>query len=59
MTRQDVNGTGATVDTISGHQDWHTANPKAGATLCPGDHLYAMLPQLRRDVAALTRLLSR
>jgi hypothetical protein len=53
-----VTGAAATVDTISGHQDWHTANPKADPTLCPGDHLYAMLPQLRRDVAVLTGLLS-
>jgi hypothetical protein len=34
---------------------WHTANPNAGATLCPGDHLYE---RLRRDVSVLTRLLS-
>jgi hypothetical protein len=54
-----VSGAAATVDTISGHQDWHTANPKANPTLCPGDHLYAMLPQLRRDVALLTGLLPR
>lgn len=48
-----LSGVTATVATIGGHQDWHTANPKAGATLCPGDHLEAALPQLREDVAAL------
>jgi hypothetical protein len=52
-----VSGATATLRTISGHQDWHRANPNAGPTLCPGDHLYAQLPRIRRTVAALTRLL--
>lgn len=54
-----ASGAQGTLATISGHQDWHTANAKAGATLCPGDHLYAMLPRLRRDVSVLARLLAR
>jgi hypothetical protein len=49
-----ISGSTATLRTISSHQDWHTANPKAESTLCPGDHLYAQLPQIRRDVAVLT-----
>jgi len=48
-----ISGSTATIATIAGHQDWHTANPAAGATLCPGDHLYALLPRIRQDVAAL------
>ncbi|GAB1691540.1 peptidoglycan recognition family protein [Krasilnikovia sp. M28-CT-15] len=52
-----VSGAAATIATISGHQDWHTANPAAGSTLCPGDQLYARLPQLRQRVAALVRTL--
>lgn len=52
-----VNGQRATIRTISGHQDWHVANPNAGPTQCPGDLLYPTLPKLREDVAALTRLL--
>jgi len=47
----------ATIATIAGHQDWHRANPAAGATLCPGDHLYALLPTIRSDVDALMRQL--
>jgi hypothetical protein len=35
-----------TVDAISGHRDFN-------ATECPGDRLYAMLPQIRADVADL------
>ncbi|RZU48379.1 N-acetylmuramoyl-L-alanine amidase [Krasilnikovia cinnamomea] len=50
-----VSGATATIATIAGHQDWHTANPAAGATLCPGDQLYARLPQLRQRVAAVVR----
>jgi hypothetical protein len=34
------------VDAISGHRDFN-------ATECPGDRLYAMLPAIRSDVAAL------
>lgn len=52
-----ISGSAATVRTISGHQDWHNANPAAGATLCPGDSLYAQLPAIRRQAALLTRLL--
>lgn len=52
-----ISGSAATLRTISSHQDWHTANPNAEPTLCPGDQLYAQLPQIRRDVAALTRKL--
>ncbi|MCW6007171.1 N-acetylmuramoyl-L-alanine amidase, partial [Micromonospora sp. CPCC 205371] len=52
-----VSGASATIATIAGHQDWHTANPAAGATLCPGDHLYALLPRIRADVDALVRRL--
>lgn len=55
--RNPVSGATATIATISGHQDWHDANPAAGDTLCPGDHLYALLPDIRRDVDALMRLL--
>ncbi|BFU44377.1 peptidoglycan recognition family protein [Krasilnikovia sp. MM14-A1004] len=50
-----VSGATATIATIAGHQDWHNANPAAGATLCPGDQLYAKLPQLRQRAAALMR----
>jgi hypothetical protein len=52
-----VSGAKATIATIAGHQDWHNANPAAGATLCPGDHLYALLPSIRTDVDALMRRL--
>jgi hypothetical protein len=52
-----VSGVSATIATIAGHQDWHNANPAAGATLCPGDHLYALLPGIRADVEALMRSL--
>ncbi|GGQ56565.1 N-acetylmuramoyl-L-alanine amidase [Couchioplanes azureus] len=52
-----ISGKQATLATICGHQDWNRANPDAGATLCPGDHLYALLPAIRRNVAALTRRL--
>lgn len=34
-----------TVDAISGHRDW-------ASTECPGDNLYALLPDLRNDVSA-------
>ena len=33
------------------------ANPAAGATLCPGDQLYALLPTIRTDVDRLVRRL--
>jgi hypothetical protein len=33
---------------IYGHRDY------LSTTVCPGDHLYAMLPQLRQQVAAVT-----
>jgi hypothetical protein len=52
-----VSGATATIATIAGHRDWHNANPAAGATLCPGDHLYALLPRIRTDVNALVRRL--
>lgn len=52
-----VSGARATLRTISGHQDWNRANPAAGATLCPGDSLYAQLPAIRSRVAALVGLL--
>ncbi|GAB1640951.1 hypothetical protein KRMM14A1259_13740 [Krasilnikovia sp. MM14-A1259] len=52
-----VSGAIATIATIAGHQDWHTANPAAGSTLCPGDQLYARLPDLRRRAAALVHTL--
>ena len=52
-----ISGATARIRTIAGHQDWHNANPAAGATLCPGDGLYARLPAIRRDVARLTRAL--
>jgi len=52
-----VSGVTATIATVAGHQDWHNANPAAGATLCPGDYLYAQLPRLRQDVASLMRKL--
>jgi hypothetical protein len=52
-----VSGVRATIATIAGHQDWHRANSSAGATLCPGDHLYALLPTIRGDVDALMRRL--
>jgi hypothetical protein len=44
--------TGATKDTyvISGHRDWL-------ATECPGELLYARLPALREQVAALVGVL--
>ena len=43
----------ARIRTISAHRDWHAANPEAGETVCPGDGVYARLPELREDVAAL------
>ncbi|MFJ2782366.1 peptidoglycan recognition family protein [Kitasatospora sp. NPDC087315] len=43
-----VNGVTRPVDMISGHRDWL-------ATDCPGGVMYASLPQLRADVAALGR----
>jgi hypothetical protein len=52
-----ISGATATLRTISGHQDWHTANPATGATLCPGNHLSARLPRIRTEVARLIRLL--
>lgn len=52
-----VSGVRATIATIAGHQDWHNANPAAGATLCPGDHLYGLLPSIRTNVDALVRRL--
>jgi hypothetical protein len=52
-----ISGVRATIATIPGHRDWHNANPAAGATLCPGDHLYALLPTIRNDVATLVRRL--
>ena len=36
---------GLRVNTISGHRDW-------AFTTCPGDNLYAMLGQIRTEVAA-------
>lgn len=53
-----VSGAQATLRTISGHRDWHTANPAAGATLCCGDSLYGQLPAIRTRAAALVNLLS-
>jgi len=53
-----ISGKTATIATVAGHQDWHTANPDAGATLCPGDYLYAELPRLRQKAAVLARTLS-
>jgi hypothetical protein len=41
-----VSGATRTVSAISGHRDW-------AATLCPGGVLYADLPAIRRDVAAV------
>lgn len=52
-----ISGSAATLRTISGHRDWHVANPAAGATECCGDHLYAQLPSIRTRVAALVDLL--
>ncbi|MEV6595506.1 peptidoglycan recognition family protein [Actinoplanes sp. NPDC051346] len=52
-----ISGKKATLATIPTHQDWHRANPDAGATLCPGDKLYALMPGIRKDVAALTKKL--
>jgi len=49
-----ISGATATIATLAGHQDWHNANPAAGATLCPGDYLYAELPRLRQAVAVLS-----
>jgi hypothetical protein len=48
-----VNGKLATLDTISGHRDWNTANPDAGPTECPGEAFYPNLPAVRDDVRAL------
>lgn len=42
---------GLTADAIIGHRDARSINPKADATLCPGKHLYALLPDIRRRVA--------
>jgi len=53
-----ISGKTATIATVAGHQDWHTANPDAGGTLCPGDYLYAELPRLRQKAAAMARGLS-
>ncbi len=41
-------GSGLTVQHISGHRD-------AGSTLCPGDNLYARLPNLRTNTDTLYR----
>jgi hypothetical protein len=57
--RNPVSGAAATIATIAGHQDWNRANPAAGATLCPGDQLYAQLPAVRADVARLVNRLGR
>jgi len=38
-------GTPVVVDNVEGHRDTNT-------TACPGKYLYALIPQLRRDVAA-------
>ncbi|MFG1608760.1 peptidoglycan recognition family protein [Actinoplanes sp. NPDC049265] len=50
-----VNAKTATIDTISGHRDWHTATPAAGETDCPGDVFYQTFTQLRHDVRDLLR----
>ncbi|MCA1675473.1 MAG: N-acetylmuramoyl-L-alanine amidase, partial [Actinobacteria bacterium] len=42
--RGTVSAGGRTISTISAHRD-------VGSTACPGDRLYALLPQLRNDVA--------
>ncbi|MFI5491302.1 peptidoglycan recognition family protein [Actinoplanes sp. NPDC051859] len=52
-----ISGKKATLNTITTHQDWNRANPDAGATLCPGDKLYELLPGIRQDVAALAKKL--
>jgi flagellar hook assembly protein FlgD len=40
------NGTVATVPVISGHRD-------VGRTVCPGKYLYALVPQIRNQIAGL------
>ncbi|MEX2291157.1 MAG: N-acetylmuramoyl-L-alanine amidase [Mycobacteriales bacterium] len=40
-----VDGGARSVDAVSGHRDW-------ASTECPGDNLYAMLPDLRAEVVA-------
>jgi N-acetylmuramoyl-L-alanine amidase-like protein len=50
-----VNASTATIDTISGHRDWHAANPAAGLTDCPGDAFYTTFRQLRHDVRDILR----
>ncbi|OJF13498.1 hypothetical protein BG844_14820 [Couchioplanes caeruleus subsp. caeruleus] len=52
-----ISGKKATIATITTHQDWHRANPDAGATLCPGDQLYPLMPAIRKDVADLAKRL--
>jgi hypothetical protein len=54
-----ISGAAAELDTISGHRDWHAANPAAGATECPGNTFYPTLPRIREDAAALLRLVGR
>jgi len=39
-----ISGAARNVRTISGHRDW-------AATECPGDLLYPLLPNIRRQVA--------
>jgi hypothetical protein len=40
----------ATIDTLTSHGDWNRANPRAGATDCPGASFHPQLPSLRQDV---------
>ncbi|MFI5493265.1 peptidoglycan recognition family protein [Actinoplanes sp. NPDC051859] len=50
-----ISGAAARIATIATHRDWHKANSAAGATLCPGDFLYGMMPVVRQAVAAKMR----
>ncbi|MEM6964523.1 MAG: T9SS type A sorting domain-containing protein [Bacteroidota bacterium] len=40
------------LNTISGHRDGNDSPNACGSTACPGENLYALLPDIRNDVAA-------
>jgi hypothetical protein len=50
-----ISGASATLATVSGHRDWHAANPAAGPTECPGNTFHPDLAALRQSVARLLR----
>jgi hypothetical protein len=50
-----ANGNTATLRTIVGHRNWHSANPDAGATECPGNSFYPLLAGIRTEAGRLVR----